>query len=162
MSRDDQESDSSFEIEREPSADGPIRLSFRGKIDERADFSPLADLSGPLIFDLAAVERVNSAGLARWVEAMRALIERGGELTFSRCSPTVVYQLNLTSVFERAAAVESVYAPYICEASGVERTYLLQIDQLEGGKAPVYEESDGVFELDDLPERYFAFLRWAK
>jgi hypothetical protein len=61
------------------------------------------------------------------------------------------------------ASIVSVEAPYACEQCGHETTRLLEIARIQQGGRVVVPEfpcvCGGCLTLDDLPERYFGFLR---
>jgi hypothetical protein len=131
---------------------------FEGQVDEVTDFTPLKTLKGRCIFDLAAVRRFNSEGVRRWINFMREL-EAVTELTFVRCSLAVVNQLNLIRGFQGKAKIRSFYAPYVCVASGETEDRLLNVEDISDPlNPPVFQGEHGELELDDIAERYFAFL----
>ncbi|MCB9556319.1 MAG: hypothetical protein H6707_09475 [Deltaproteobacteria bacterium] len=134
------------------------RLTFSGHINEHSDFSQAGALSGRVVFDLEQVQRVNSSGVLLWVRFLQGLTDLE-ELVFVRCSMAIVVQMNLMPEFMGTARVDSFFAPYVCERTGESDLRLLQVAELDDLMLPpTYEGEDGVYELDDLPDRYFAFL----
>lgn len=132
---------------------------FDGQVDEVSDFSSLGTLTGKITFDLAAVRRFNSEGVRRWINFIRSLDEVS-ELSFVRCSLAVVTQLNMIRGFQGRARVRSFYAPYVCVASGDTEDRLLNVEDITDPlNPPVFEGQEGEMELDDIAERYFAFLK---
>ena len=120
-----------------------------------------------LRIDTGGIRRVNSLGVRAWVDFMKHLHTEvhGRQVSFLRCSPSFVDQLNTVVDFRGGAAVESFLAPYVCESSGN-----VFYEELTVGK-DVRKGSDyGVLArrpcnecpeplvFDDLPERYLHFL----
>jgi hypothetical protein len=135
-------------------------ITFNGNVDESTDFSPLEQLQGNVTFDLAGIKRFNSEGVRRWIILIRKLDSLLSELTFVRCSLPVVTQLNLIRGFQGKASVKSFYAPYVCNETGdVEERLLIVQDIADPLNPPVFHSENGDFELDDIAERYFSFLR---
>ena len=139
-------------------------IKFRGEIDENADFSQLCrQLEGEVVFHMGGIRRINSCGVREWVNFVRDL-PRITNLIFTHCSPVTVTQLNMIYNFRGQAKVISVYAPYICDRCDREEEKLLDLQQLfPGGKIDVLPEffcgqCGDLMELDDIPERYLAFL----
>lgn len=131
---------------------------FSGEIDETADLQALRGLTGRATFDLKGITRINSEGARLWINLMRTLASRV-KLSFVRCSIPVVIQMNMIFGFRGNAEVRSFYAPYLCEITGQEEEKLLTREQLQDPyEPPSFPCAGGLLELDDLPERYFAFL----
>jgi anti-anti-sigma regulatory factor len=133
-------------------------IVFSGEVDETSDFTSLESLSGKVVFDLAGIRRMNSEGVRLWINFLKAL---GGvsDLSFVRCSLPVVTQINMVRGFRGKAEIRSFYAPYICEATGLEEERLLTREEVPDPlHPPTFPCEGGVQELDDIPERYFAFL----
>lgn len=137
--------------------DGTLVI-FEGQINERADFSGLHTLAGKVTFDLAAVRRLNSEGVRRWMRFVTRL-DAVTELTWVRCSQAVVTQINLIRGFRGRATVVSFYAPYVSSVTGEGEDRLLRVEDVPDPlRPPVFPEEGGELRLDDLPDRYFAFL----
>ncbi len=131
---------------------------FSGDLNEEVDLSPLADLRGTVTFDMADVRRINSEGVTRWVNFVQHL-EQQTQLAFIRCSVAVITQVNMIRGFYGHGQVKSFYAPYICRNSGEEEERLLSCEDLQDPlNPPVFHEGEKELELDEFPERYFAFL----
>jgi len=145
-----------YEIKQ--TADG-ARVVFSGEVDETSDFSRLAGLSGKVIFDLEKIERFNSEGIRRWVRMIKGL--QVEELVLERCSVPVVAQLNLIRGLKRKVWVSSFYIPYVCVETGEEEMHLLHAEEIDDPQNPPTPQGapGKTLELDDVPERYFAFLR---
>ncbi len=134
------------------------RVTFSGVLDERGDLSELARLHGAVVFDLAEVRRVTSCGVTRWLRLLESL-SGVDTLAFERCSLAIVAQLNMVRGFRGKAEVRSFFAPYISSATGDEVERLLTPAEVPERGAPRFSAGGGTLELNDLPERYFAFLR---
>ncbi len=117
--------------------------------------------------DAGGVRRINSLGVRAWVDFMKHLHLQvsSRQVTFLRCSPSFVDQLNTVVDFRGGAAVESFLAPYVCESSGN-----IFYEELTVGKDVLKGSDYGVLArrpcnecpeplvFDDLPERYLHFL----
>jgi hypothetical protein len=141
-----------------------IRVELKGEIDENAEFSELGRaLRGARVeLDLEGITRINSCGVREWVNFVRDLEVK--RLTFDRCSPSVVGQINAIYNFRGDAEVRSFFAPYVCEACHADEYKLLEPavhfpDRLRPS-VPAFRcaRCDGPLVFDELPERYFAFL----
>jgi anti-anti-sigma regulatory factor len=151
----------SWRIKQRP---GFTTVEFVGEIDENADFAELRrKLSGQVVFQLAEVRRINSAGVREWVNFVRDL-PSVSDLTFSHCSPAIVAHLNMIYNFRGQAAIRSFYAPYVCDRCNREDEKLLDVKaQFPSGSADelpqvACEACGEPMEFDDLPERYLSFL----
>jgi hypothetical protein len=143
-------------------------VELRGEIDENADFSELRqNLRGDVELDLESVSRINSCGVREWVNFVRNL-ERVRSLSFTRCSPPVVLQLNTIYNFRGPAVVRSFLAPYVCEACHVDEYKLLDVVEhfpdRQYNRVPAFlcRRCGGVMMFDELPERYLSFLAEAE
>lgn len=141
---------------------GETRIRISGLIDETARLSPLLQRpEGQLIFDLSGIERVTSIGIRCWVTFVRALSEAGKTFVLERCSVPVVTQLNIVPSFRGQGTVRSVYAPFFCARCNAQRTELFEVqpDLAKVLATPLPCQScSGEMELDDIPERFLAFL----
>jgi hypothetical protein len=140
-------------------ADG-VLVTFGGVVDEESDFSSLADLRGRVTFDLERIEGMNSEGIRKWVRFIREL-DRVDELVLVRCSVPVVAQLNLIRGIRSPVRVESFYIPYLCAETDEEEHHLHYAEEIDDPKNPPPPRSarGKTLVLNDLPERYFSFLR---
>lgn len=145
--------------------DEELVLHLDGSMDENADlFDLIPMISGVVRIDLGGVRRINSAGVRDWVNFIRQVQDRADEVTLSRCSPAIVMQMNMISNFRGEAQVQSIFAPLVCPECDREDDVLVSLtpEQLEVLPDGVPErpcpDCGAVMELDDIPERYFAFL----
>lgn len=140
--------------------DDGIIVVFKGKLDERSDLTPLESLSGNVTFDLAGIWMITSVGVNIWIRFMDKLDPLVQSLTFVKCSLVVVFQLSLMRSFRGRAVVESFYAPYYNTATQDEEERLLTTaDLADLATPPTFSVEGGDLTFDDIPERFFAFLR---
>lgn len=143
-----------------------LLVSLNGDIDENANLFELkALLSGDVRLDLGGVHHINSAGVRDWVNFIREAGELTSRITLVNCSPAIVMQMNMIANFRGGAAVESIFAPFACPSCDHEQDGLILITEtLKAGlpeQVPHFtcDACGAELELDDIPERYFAFLR---
>ena len=146
-------------------ADEVTTVVLNGEIDESAPFTRLrAELSGQVVIDLQDVRRINSAGVREWVNLVGDLESCGvTKLTFVRCSPGIVTQLNMIYNFCGPGVVESFIAPFMCDGCGTEEFKILEASAFPDGPAsplPAFScPSCGQdMEFDELPDYYLSFL----
>ncbi|HEY3357351.1 MAG TPA: PilZ domain-containing protein [Polyangia bacterium] len=145
--------------------DGVPRVYLEGDFVESTDFERLGhQLAQRVEFDAAGVRYINSQGSRLWTAFLRELDE-GVAYTFSRCSVAFATQASMVVGFLGRGRVVSFMAPYRCEACDRDEVRLLQTAALTAeGHGPVVprfrcHECSGPLVLDELPERYFAFLQ---
>lgn len=143
-----------------------VLIRLEGDIDENAGLMDMeAVLSGEVRLDLGGVRRINSAGVREWVQFIRRACELTTRTTLCKCSPAIVMQMNMIANFRGAAEVESIYAPFVCPRCDLERDVFVPVTAAlvagHSGDVPelTCEECGALLELDDISERYFAFLR---
>lgn len=138
-----------------------IQVLISGVVDETADLSELGGLDGRLEFNLAGLERFNSFGVRKWMDAMRALAE-SSSMTFVECSPTVIDQLNMINGFLASGRVVSFYGDMICDHCDAEATALFRasecrdLDRLPPVKC---DDCGRMMELEAGEDQYLLFLR---
>lgn len=137
------------------------RVVLKGDFTEATRFDELApEMVGRVDFDLAQVTYMNSLGVRAWCEFLRAAPIQGYEL--HACSVPFVLQASMVADVVGRGTVTSFFAPYHCEKCDHQEERLLQSAALlaAGLEAPVFpcHKCNGELTLDDLPERYFAFL----
>src|SRR5579862_9294898 len=90
-------------------------IALGGHLNEAADLSPITKLPGPLIIDLSGLDRINSLGVRDWMRFIRTCETEGIDLTFERCSPTIVGQISMiTNFMGTRSRIASVEVPYLC------------------------------------------------
>ena len=132
-----------------------------GEVDEHVDFSPLlARMSGHVVFDLARLRRINSQGVRAWIDFLRDVPVR--TLTFRRCSPAVITQVNMIANFRGPATIVWFLAPYACDACGNEIEHLIDVadQRRRGAKVPsvACPSCGSAMSFDDVADRYLSFL----
>lgn len=145
--------------------DGVPRVYLEGDFVETSDFSRLGrQITDRVDFDAAGVRYINSQGSRRWTAFLHGLDE-GISYSFSRCSVAFVTQASMVVDFFGRGTVISFLAPYHCDACDRDETRLIQTAALvtEGDHRAVPSfrcpQCSGSLVLDELPERYFAFLQ---
>ncbi len=139
------------------------RIVLKGDFTEATAFDDLLPvLVGRIDFDLSQVRYLNSLGVRAWCELIRAAPIHGYE--FHACSIPFVLQASLVPDVLGRGSVTSFFAPYACEVCEHQEERLLQAATIlaaEDMEPPpgVCPECGGQTSLDDIPERYLAFLR---
>jgi hypothetical protein len=143
---------------------GVTVVTLQGRIDESFDGKALGgSLSGTVLFDMTAVERITSFGVREWLEMTSALeAAEDVDAYLARCSEAVVTQLSLIRSFAGRAAVVSFDVPFLCDDCG--NAFVRTLDcQHDGGvitgkepPASTCARCGGEAKLDDDPA-YLAF-----
>ncbi len=143
-----------------------LLVTLEGDIDENAGlFDLMPVLTGSVVLDLAGVNRINSAGVREWVNFIRDADPHTDHLALAKCSPAIVMQMNMIANFRGNAEVLSFFAPLVCPACDREQDEMIEASpEIVSGlpdHIPDFTCADcgTVLELDDIPERYFAFLK---
>lgn len=138
------------------------RVVVKGDITETTRFDDLLPaLVGRVDFDLSQIGYMNSLGVREWVELLRKAPIQGYE--FHACSVAFVLQASLVEGVLGRGTVSSFFAPYACETCEATEERLLQSAAVlaAGGRPPPFacQACGGNLVLDDIPDRYLAFLR---
>ena len=138
------------------------RVVIKGDITEASSLATLVPLLvGRVDFDLAQVAYINSLGVRDWIRFLRSVNIQGYE--FHACSVPFVLQAALIPPMLGRGTVMSFFAPYYCESCDHQEDRLLQSAAILAADfaPPVFQcpGCSGTLALDDLPERYLAFLR---
>lgn len=139
---------------------GAFHVALYGAMDEASDLSPIfAELQGPTVFDLGAVERVNSMGIHLWIPLITDLSSRY-DVVIERIAYPMVLQANTVANLFGKARVASCFAPYFSPA--VHENFMVEVraEEVVDGTAPVKmcPESGEEMEFDEL-DSYFYFLQ---
>lgn len=140
-----------------------LDVKFRGRFDERTDFSQLdLDAYDHVSFDMSLVTRINSWGARQWIMFLRSLRE-DLSYEFVHGSVEFVKHCNMIADMQGAGRLLSFYAPYVCETCNLETERELDGATERASFAvmpPTFEcpACRGRESLDDIPQRYFAFL----
>jgi CheY-like chemotaxis protein len=145
-----------------------LQVILRGDITEKTDFETLRAQLGTrnLVFDMSGVRYMNSTGIRKWVDFLEEL-DADMSYSFVRCSSGFVMQLSLVGRAAGRGQVISFMAPYRCENCDRESEHLIKTADLHmsGGQGvPEPPRFDCAIcgeplELDEMPERFFAFMR---
>lgn len=144
---------------------GVTLVRFDGVLDETAELDQqLASVSNrKVLFHLARVDGIRSAGVRDWIRWVQGLEARGNSLFFVQCSPPVVVQVNrLTNFCGEHGQVVSFEAPYYCTSCHREQREALFSAHLNAPAAvptAFCERCGDALEFDDLVDGYFQFLR---
>lgn len=141
------------------------RVVIKGDITEASSLSTLVPLLvGRVDFDLSQVAYINSLGVRDWIRFLRSANIQGYE--FHACSVPFVLQAAMIPPMLGRGTVVSFFAPYYCDSCDHQEDRLLQSAAIlaAGYAPPVFQcpSCGGTLSLDDLPERYLAFLRPAQ
>jgi hypothetical protein len=145
--------------------DGALTVMLHGDFTEMTRFESLAlRLKGvtDVTFDLAAVRYISSAGVRAWCELLDGL--GAAKKRFRHCSIAFASQAAMVPLVLGDGEVVSLEAPYYCDPCGRDEVRLLEVGVIahEGDRILVPRltcgECGAATELDDIPERYFAFL----
>lgn len=138
-------------------------VSLSGVLDAHADLDALRALEGEVQFRLREFRRIGSDSVQRWIDFVRSL-EKAQRIQLIECPISFIHQANLiTNLLERQEVV-SFFAPYACDACGLEDERLIDVlTDLEGGKRrtpPAFNctACRAPLAFDDLVEQYFSFL----
>jgi hypothetical protein len=154
-----------FDITDERAAAGGVTVMLHGDFTEMTRFESLAlRLTGidDVTFDLAAVRYISSAGVRAWCELLTGLGTT--KKRFLHCSIAFASQAAMVPLVLGDGEVVSLEAPYYCEPCGRDEVRLLEVGAIarDGEKILAPKLTCGACgaatELDDIAERYFAFL----
>jgi CheY-like chemotaxis protein len=132
-------------------------------LNERSNFTGLAEqLTGKVIFDMRHLTLIASVGVGKWVTFLRSIPEQV-EYKFVHCSVGFCVQASyLTDMMGRGKII-SFFAPYFCAHCTCEVERELDADSFSSEDLEVPEMHCAVcgqkLEFEDLPERYFKFLK---
>lgn len=139
------------------------RIVIKGDITEASRFDDLLPaLVGRVDFDLSQVRYMNSLGVREWIEFLRRAPIQGYE--FHACSVAFVLQAALVEGVTGRGTVSSFFAPYACDRCEYSDERLLQTAAVlasEDRQPPQFgcPRCGDRLVLDDIPERYLAFLQ---
>jgi len=146
--------------------EGGVTVSLQGDFTEITDFSGLAkrlEREKTIDFDAAAVRYISSAGVRSWCEFLDEL--SGKTYTFRHCSIAFASQASMVPLVVGEGQVVSVEAPYRCESCDRDDLRLLETKALLHDGEHITPPSlrclvcGDELEFDDVPDRFFAFLR---
>ena len=147
-----------WEIIQEPDR---TRVVIKGDITEATNLEDLLPrMVGRVDFDLSQVRYMNSLGVREWVQFLKRANIQGYEM--HACSVPFVLQASMISDVVGRGTIVSFFAPYFCEGCNEQTEKLLQSAAILAAdqQAPLLTCSacNGQMRLDDIPERYLAFL----
>ena len=139
------------------------RIVIKGDITEASCFDELLPaLVGRIDFDLSQVRYMNSLGVREWIEFLRRAPIQGYE--FHACSVAFVLQASLVEGVTGRGTISSFFAPYACDRCDYQDERLLQTAAIlasDDRRPPAFgcPRCGDRLHLDDIPDRYLAFLR---
>jgi DNA-binding response OmpR family regulator len=138
------------------------RIVIKGDLTEAVNLNDLLpEVIGRISFDLSQVRYMNSLGVREWVRFLGRASAQGYE--FHACSPAFVLQASMVKGVLGRGTVISFFAPYVCTGCDLQAEKLLQSATVLAANyvPPTFScpRCNHLMELDDLPDRYFAFLR---
>ena len=146
---------------------GGVTVALQGDFTEITDFTALNKrVEGERLIDFnaAAVRYISSAGVRGWCQFLKNL-DPDKHYTFRHCSIAFASQAAMVPMVIGDGEVLSLEAPYFCETCDREELRLLEtMALLRDGDHVVPPQLScsicgGELEFDDVPDRYFAFLR---
>lgn len=152
-----------FDIQRTPRG---ITVSLYGDFTEIIDFSALAgrlQSENDIDFYMRAVRYISSAGVRAWCNFLGTLA--GKRYSFRHCSIAFASQAAMVPMSIGEGEVVSLEAPYRCESCDRDDLRLLETKTILVDGANVLPPAlkcttcGDDLEFDDVPNRYFAFLR---
>jgi CheY-like chemotaxis protein len=154
-----------FDVVAAPSGPG-VTVILHGDFTEITSFAALRARLGdaePIDFDLASVRYLSSAGVRAWCQFLAGLGDRHYE--FRHCSVAFVSQAAMVPMVLGHGQVLSLEAPYVCDQCDHEELRLLENSVIgrDGDRMTPPRlnctRCGGELTFDDVPDRYFAFLR---
>lgn len=139
---------------------------FVGEVDEHFRQKDVPRVKkAKITFVLEDISNFNSCGIREWIYLVRDIGELGS-LSFTKCSVTMIDQINMVPDSLGKGSVESFFAPYYCQCGGeVNRLISVgeSLPELLGKHAPEFkcEKCGNVLEFDALEESYFLFAEAA-
>lgn len=155
-----------IEIKQTPNE---VTYRFIGDVDEHFRQKDVPRIKkAKITFLLEEVNNFNSCGIREWIYLIRDISELG-DLRFTRCSVTMIDQINMVPDSLGKGSVESFFAPYFCQntSCGGEVNRLIDVkthlNSLLNKQAPPFkcEKCANELEFDALEESYFLFAEGA-
>lgn len=139
------------------------QIELTGCLDETARLDELdSEITGPVCFVTANLQRVNSMGLGKMFRFMQRIADRGPH-RMAQCSPSFVRALNMLPVMARFCRVDSVMTAFICPECEHEGSFEVATPNADIElPQPTCPECRASMELDESPGSYFRFARFRK
>lgn len=145
---------------------GGVTVALQGDFTEVTSFDSLItrlESETNIDFNASAVRYISSAGVRTWCQFLATL--EGKTYSFRHCSMAFASQAAMVPMVVGTGTVLSLEAPYFCEACDREEVRLLETRALLHEQRHIVppqlscSSCSGPLEFDDVPDRYFAFLR---
>lgn len=144
----------------------PEELVLSGVIDEHARLHEVVTPEHRrLVLDLGDVTFINSLGVRDWIRFLAKLAADRIQLELVRVAEPLVHQFNMIVATRNGAQVRSFFAPFACDACGLEKSICLEVQPnlqaLRALRPPdvACPTCRAPMAFNDFPERYFSFLR---
>ncbi|WP_044199803.1 serine/threonine-protein kinase [Hyalangium minutum] len=141
-------------------------VKISGVIDETFPLTSASpDLTGIVILDLGAVDRISSFGVRKWIEFVSRLPQGAISMYVVYAPPVVVDQLNMVEGFAGVSRVLTVLAPYTCKTCSEDRLRAVNLmDEaqiISENRAPEHNcpVCSNPLEFADLPSEFFGYMR---
>ena len=149
-------------VEKENSK-GVTRIKVLGEITEDADFGTLGALEKQVVIDLGGIRRINSCGVREWVDFLKVLPQQS-EITYERCPPPMMLQVNTVAHFLGDGKLTNFIAPYFCPKCSTGVDIVLDTHKDFPDRQPNVPPRNcptcsTELLFDDIAESYFAFLK---
>jgi hypothetical protein len=104
-----------------------VHVQLGGNLTDASDLSDIAKLEAKhVILDLAALGRMTSQGVRRWMEMLEALCTRIDSVHIRNATHGFVQPYAMIQGFAASARVDSICATYACERCGAQETVVLE------------------------------------
>lgn len=144
----------------------PDELVLSGIIDEHARLHEVvSNQQRRLVLDLGDITFINSLGVRDWIRFLAKLATDHIQLELVRVAEPLVHQFNMIVATRTGAQVRSFFAPFACDACGLEKSICLEVEphlhDLRALRPPAVAcpTCQSQMAFNDFPERYFSFLR---
>lgn len=145
---------------------GGVLVTVQGDFTEAVSFAALAERLATekrIAFDMARVRYISSAGVKAWCDLVGKL--EGRQVVFRHCSLAFASQAAMVPMVLGGGSVLSAEAPYHCPTCQRDELRLVETKSLfidDGNVTPPLlrcASCSGELEFDDVPNRFFAYLR---
>ncbi|MGZ3687157.1 MAG: hypothetical protein ACXWPM_06590 [Bdellovibrionota bacterium] len=155
-----------FTVKIETTEGSTVLLRFEGKIDEESSFDRIqVPATSKIVFDLKAIEAINSCGIREWIKWIKA-ISPGKRLVYRHCPRVIVDQINMVDGFlPEGASVESFELPYFCENCSLITSIQILMERDCASGTPKLADTvpcskcGKEAEMDVVEGKYFRFLK---
>ena len=135
------------------------RFFLSGEMNETLDLTPLMNTPARvLILNFKDMEFINSMGVKKWVNGIRALQAQGKTLEYEECSETFMGMCNMVPAFTQGVTVRSFEVVAQCPQCRKYLFKLLKTQELDRNALPFEMTCTGCGTTALLDESTFAFM----